>query len=167
MTDLILKFLQDFPPQLATLLLGMLPIGEIRAALPVALTVYKLSLPSAIFWGVLGNILPVYILLVFFERFTNWLRPRSKAYDRFCTWLFERTRRKLHSQIEKYGYWALAIFVGIPLPVTGAWTGTVAAFVFGLDKRKAFLAIVTGILLSTSIVAFITLGGVYIVRAAF
>lgn len=165
MTEIILKFLQNFPPELATLILGMLPIGEVRAALPVALTVYKMPLASALFWSILGNVLPVYLLLVFFERVTNYLRPRSKLYDRFCTWLFERTRRQLNGHVEKYGYWALAIFVGVPLPMTGAWTGAVAAFVFGLDKTKAFLAITVGILIATAIVAAITLGATASVKA--
>lgn len=158
MIEIILKFLQDFPPQLATLILGALPIGEVRAALPVALVIYKMPLISALFWSVLGNILPVYFLLLFFERVTNYLRPRSPLYNRFCIWLFERTRRQLNGHVEKYGYWTLAIFVGLPLPMTGAWTGAVAAFVFGLDKKKAFLAITVGVLIAAVIVASLTLG---------
>lgn len=167
MISTIIQALRDLPPELATLILAMIPVGEIRGALPIAIAAYKLPLASALFWSILGNILPVYLLLVFFERVTNYLRPRSRLYDRFCTWLFERTRQKLHAQVEKYGYWALAIFVGIPLPLTGAWTGAVAAFVFGLDKKKAFLAIVAGILMAATIVTFLTFGGVLAAKAAF
>jgi len=73
--------------------------------------------------------------------------------------LFERTRRKLNGRVEKYGYWALTLFVAIPLPVTGAWTGTLAAFVFGLPKKASFIAIFIGVCISATIVTLVTLGG--------
>lgn len=157
----------SIPPEIITLILGALPIGELRGALPLALAVYKMPLVSALFWSIVGNTLPVYFLLVFFEHFTNYLRPRSRLYDKFCIWLFERTRRKLHDHVQKYGYWALAIFVGIPLPMTGAWTGALAAFVFGMEKKRAFLAIFVGILIAAAIVAAVILTGAATLKAIF
>lgn len=85
------------------------------------------------------------------ERF-GWAK---KLFD----WLFERTRRKLNNQVAKYGYWALAIFVAIPLPATGAWTGALAAFVFGLPRKKSFLAILLGVCMAAIIVTLVTIGG--------
>lgn len=161
----LIEYLQGIPPELATMILSVMPIVELRGALPVALLVYKLPIASAFFWSLIGNIIPVYFLLVFFERFSNWIRPRSKTADRFLTWLFERTRRKLNGQIEKYGYWALAIFVAIPLPATGAWTGALAAFVFGLPKQKSFWAIAAGTAVAALFVTAITLSANATIRA--
>jgi len=76
----------------------------------------------------------------------------------FFDWLFDRTRRKLTGRVEKYGYWALTLFVAVPLPVTGAWTGALAAFVFGLPKKKALLAIFVGVCISATIVTLVTVG---------
>lgn len=163
----LIEWLQGIPPEIATMILSVLPIVELRGALPVALLVYKLPLPSALFWSLVGNIIPVYFLLIFFERFSNWIRPRSKTADKFFTWLFDRTRRKLDGQIKKYGYWALAIFVAIPLPVTGAWTGAVAAFVFGLPKQKAFWAIAAGAAIAALIVTAVTYSANATIKALF
>lgn len=146
------------PPEVATMILAMLPVVELRGAVPVALALYKLPVITAMFWAVVGNMLPVWFLLVFFERGSQWLRVRSPYADRLYQKLIERTRRKLEANVEKYGLWALALFVAIPLPMTGAWTGALAAFVFGLPKKQAFLAILVGVIIAATIVTLLTLG---------
>ncbi len=158
MIEKIGELLSGIPAELAVVLLAMLPIGELRGALPVALTVYDMSIVEAVFYSILGNILPVYFLLVFLEKGSVWLSRRSDLARRFFEWLFERTRMKLEEKVDKYGVWALALFVAVPLPVTGAWTGTVAAFVFGLSRKKAMAAILAGLFISAAIVTLITLG---------
>ncbi|MAF80942.1 ligand-binding protein SH3 [bacterium] len=150
--------LAGIPAELATVFLAMIPIGELRGALPVALVVYDFSVVKAVALSIFGNILPVYLLLVFFEVVSRWLSERSEKARLFFEWLFERTRRKLAPQVEKYGPWALILFVAIPLPVTGAWTGSLAAFVFGLPKKEAFVAILIGLFISAAIVTVLTLG---------
>jgi uncharacterized membrane protein len=80
---------------------------------------------------------------------------RFKIFDRFFTWLFNRTRKKYYKKFEKYSGFALITFVGIPLPVTGAWTGAVIAFVFGIPPKKAVLDIFLGILMAATIVTII------------
>lgn len=155
---LLVELLASVPSPVATVILAMVPIGELRGALPVALLVYHLPIWLAVVLSLLGNMLPVYFLLVFFESVSNWLRMRSRVADRFFTYLFERTRHKLERNIVRYGPWALALFVAIPLPVTGAWTGSLAAFVFGLDKRKAFLSIALGAVIASVVVTVLTLG---------
>lgn len=161
----LIQAVSGWPPELATLILAMVPVGELRVALPVAITVYKLPVWSAVFWSLIGNILPVYFLLVFFEQVSNWLRQRSPLADRFFSWLFERTRLKLQGSVEKYGVWALALFVGIPLPITGAWTGSLAAFVFGLHRGRAFFAILLGVMIAAIIVTAVTLGALASLKA--
>lgn len=154
----IAQQLQSIPPQVATLLLASIPVGELRGALPVALTVYKLPLAQAVFWSILGNMLPVYFLLLFFEKGSAWISARSPYAKELLEKLYERTRRKLDGKVEKYGVWALALFVAIPLPVTGAWTGTLAAFVFGLPRKKAFGSILVGVCIASIVVTLLTLG---------
>ena len=80
--------------------------------------------------------------------------------DVFFNWLFRRTYHRHNAMYERYGTIALALFVAIPLPVTGAWTGCAAAFVFGIQFRHALLAILAGVLIAGTIVTTITLGGV-------
>ena len=78
--------------------------------------------------------------------------------NKFLNWLFERTRKKTKDKIEKYGDLALIIFVAIPLPNTGAWTGTLAAWLFGIPMKRALLNIFYGVLIAGVIVTMITSG---------
>ena len=163
----LIQALSEVPPWLATIIMAMLPVAELRGALPVAITVYKLPLFEAILLSILGNMLPVYFLLVFFERVSTHLSQRSDFAKRFFDNIFERTRLKLEAHVEKYGPWALALFVSVPLPVTGAWTGALAAFVFGLPKKKAFLAILVGVCVASAVVTILTLGATSTIRLLF
>jgi uncharacterized membrane protein len=142
--------------ELITLLLGMAPISELRGAIPFGLSV---GLPTAktIFLAVMGNIIPVIPLLLFLETVSTWLSERSVFFKNFFEWLFARTRR--HSKlVERFEILGLILFVGIPLPVTGAWTGCAAAFLFGIRFWRAFLAILLGICMSATIVSTLALG---------
>lgn len=149
---------QNLPPELATFLIAMIPIGELRAAIPFAHTYTNLSTLSIYVWAVLGNIFPIIFILLGLEKVSNFLRKHSKFADRFFVWLFKRTRHKLQGSYEKWGEIALALFVAIPLPITGAWTGAAAAYVFGIPKKRAFGFITLGVLISGIIVTLITKG---------
>ncbi len=156
---------RSLPPEIATMLIAMLPVGELRAAIPLGVTLYKLPLISSLTWSIIGNMIPSYIILALFEKVSNYLRAHSTYMDRFFTWLFERTRHKLKKKVELYGAFALALFVAVPLPVTGAWTGSLAAFVFGLDKKKAFFAIFAGVIAAGLIISLLTFGGTLFVQS--
>lgn len=153
--DLLFK---NVPPELATLLIATLPIAELRASLPIALGIYKLPILSAYFWSVLGNLLPVLFLAYFLEPISQYLIKNSKIGERFFTWLFERTRKKFTHKFLKYGQYALIVFVAIPLPVTGGWTGTIAAFLFGIPRWRAMGFITIGVLIAGVIVTLIYQG---------
>lgn len=153
------------PAELATIMLAALPLGELRGALPVALLVYRLPVWEAFVLSVIGNMIPVYFLMLFFDHFSGYLMRRSATARRFFDWLFARTRRRLDGQVRRYGYWALAIFVAIPLPATGAWSGALAAFVFGLSRKWSFLAILVGVVGAGFIVLAVTLGGLAVAKA--
>lgn len=157
MLEKLVSLLQGIPVELATLLIAMVPVGELRGALPIALTQYNLPLWQAFGLSVIGNIIPVFFILWLIGPVSQWLR-RWKLFDRFFTSLFERTRKKFYAKHEKWGDLALVIFVAIPLPVTGAWTGALAAWLFGIQKFKAVGLIFAGVFIAGIIVAALTLG---------
>ena len=142
--------------QVATVVLATLPILELRGALPVAL-LWENPLPlwQAYPLAVLGNMLPIPFIIWFLEPMTNFLR-RWKLGDRFVTWLFARTRRK-GEKIERYEMWGLVMFVAIPLPVTGAWTGSMAGHIFGLKRHRTLLACLIGVCIAGVIMSVLSI----------
>ena len=123
-------FLKGIPSELATLIIGMTPVSELRGAIPVAVGIYKMNHLEAFFWAALGNILIAFILVFFLEKVSQFLSKHFSIFRRFFNWLFERTRKRAGEKIEKYGDWGLFFLVAIPLPMTGGWTGALAAFLF-------------------------------------
>lgn len=155
---LLVEMLKSLPDWAATMIIGALPISELRGAIPIAMGIYGMSPLKAYFFAVLGNLLPVIPLLLFLEPVSNYLR-RYRIFDIFFTWLFTRTHRNHTEKFEKYGTFALTLFVAIPLPVTGAWTGCAAAFVFGIKFRHSLPSIAAGVLIAGLIVTLLTVMG--------
>ncbi|MFP4654597.1 MAG: COG2426 family protein [Methanohalobium sp.] len=156
---LFVQLFDVMPSWLSTFLLSALPFSELRGSIPVALVIYNMDPVLAYCLGVLGNMFPVIPILLFLSPVSAYLR-RFKSWDYFFTWLFARTHRRHSEKFEKYGTLALVLFVAIPLPVTGAWTGCVAAFVFGIKFRHALMAIFSGVLISGVIVTTLVLSGI-------
>ncbi|WP_340820473.1 small multi-drug export protein [Methanolobus sp. WCC4] len=154
----VIELLSSFPHWLATMIIGAMPIFELRGAIPIALGVYEMSPASAFTFAVLGNMLPVVPLLLFLGPVSEYLR-RYTIFDRFFSWLFGRTHRNHSERFERYGTLALTLFVAVPLPVTGAWTGCAAAFVFGIKFRHSLPAIFAGVLIAGMVVSVVTLTG--------
>ncbi|RJQ53213.1 MAG: ligand-binding protein SH3 [Actinobacteria bacterium] len=148
----------NYNPILVTLLVAMTPVGELRAALPLALTHYKLSLPVAFSVSVVGNMIPVIVLVYLLDPLQRWLSDHSPLFRRLFEWLFARTRRKHSRRFEALGSLALVTFVAIPLPMTGAWSGVLAAFVFGVRPRAAIPLIGAGVIAAGVIVSLATQG---------
>jgi uncharacterized membrane protein len=144
-------------PELVVVLIAALPVVELRGALPVGILFFCMPWWQALLWAVLGNIAPIIIVLLLLERIVAWL-SHVPLFRRFFEWLFARARSKSAS-IEKYEFWGLATFVGIPLPGTGAWTGAVAAEVLGLSYWKALLSIFVGVLMAATVVTFLSVLG--------
>jgi len=147
-----------FPPEIATFFISMLPIAELRGSIPIALTIYQLSIAKAYIISVIGNMIPVFFLLWLLGPVSGYLMQRFAWAQKFFTWLFERTRHRFIGKYEKWGELALMIFVAIPLPITGAWTGSVAAFLFGITKKKSLIFITLGAMIAGVIVTLTTLG---------
>ena len=157
--QLLLNILEFIPSkELIIVLLAALPLSELRLSIPVAIIEFNIDPVTAFVLSVIGNMIPVVLLLLFLEPVSNFLR-RWKIWDMFFTWLFNRTYHKHNEKFEKYGSMGLAIFVGVPLPVTGAWTGCAAAFVFGFKFKNAFLAILAGVIMAGIIITVLTVTG--------
>lgn len=145
------------PHALSTILTAMTPIGELRVALPIAILNYKINIVPAYLLSVLGNIIPVFLILIFLRFFVKFLMQNFKVFDKFFNWLFERTRRRFARKYEKWGKLALIIFVAIPLPITGAWTGSIAAWLFNFKYWESIGLIFIGVCISGIIVSLLTL----------
>lgn len=149
-------------PEVKTFLLAMTPIGELRAALPVALTVYHLDWKVAYLISVIGNIIPPIIILLALGPIANWLSKKVVFFQKFFNWLFERTRRKYNGKIKKTELAGLTTFVAIPLPITGGWTGSLIAFLSGIPFKLAFPPIAAGVIIAGIIVLIATKLGIAI-----
>lgn len=147
---------------LKTLVVAMIPVGELRAALPLALEHFHLSLPVAFLVSVVGNMIPVVFVAFLLEPVSEFLMKHSKFFRWFFNWLFERTRKKHSKKFETLEEVALVTFVAIPLPMTGAWSGALAAFVFGIPPKKSLPLIALGVAIAGVIVTLITKGVGYL-----
>ena len=154
----IFTWLSETSPQLATFLLAMLPVTELRASIPIALEVFHLPIWQAFIWSVLGDILPAILIIYYIGPISRWSRKRWRIADKFFTWLFARTRRKFDSSYATWGKIALMLFVAIPLPITGAWTGSIAAWLFDVEKKEAIAYVSLGVLIAAILVTLLTLG---------
>lgn len=126
------------------------PIAELRVAIPTAITLLDFPWYYAFLISIIGNVLPVPFILLFLETVTKLL-SKVAVFQRFLNWLFERTRRR-GKLIQKYKRIGLVLFVAIPLPVTGAWTGSIAAVLFGVEFKHALLSIFIGVVIAGVIV---------------
>ncbi len=102
--------------------------------------------------------IPVFFILWFLEPVSNWLRKNFQIFDKFFTWLFEYTRKRHAKKMGVYKELALIILVAIPLPMTGAWTGSLVAFLFGVPYKKALPLIFLGVLIAGVIVTLASIG---------
>lgn len=157
MSENLVEFLKKIlSNELTTIFIASLPISELRGAIPISITQFGFTPIKAFFLSVFGNLLPVIPLLFFLNYFTEKL-SKIGIFKKFFDWWFERTKRR-GSIVEKYEAIGLSLFVAIPLPMTGAWSGCVAAYLFRIKFRYAFPAIVVGVLIAGIVVTLTTLG---------
>ena len=150
------------------LFISMLPLVEIRGAVPVAVLSGLPIIPSCIV-SVIGNLIPVPFIFLFARRILEWGKDK-KYIGRLFTWFLEKGQKggkKLEEKAGKGLYWALFLFVGIPVPGTGAWTGMLAASILNMDFKKSTIAALAGVLLAGAIVlaaALLGLGAYQMVK---
>ena len=148
---------QNFPPQLAMFLIAMIPISELRAAIPIGIKVYHLSIWSAYIWSVLGNLLPMILILLILQPVADFLSAHFRIFQKFFDWLFEHTRKRGAKKFEKWGEFAVFILTATPIPLLGGWTGPLAAFVFNIKLKKSIPLVILGCMTAGVIVTILTL----------
>ncbi len=153
-----IELFKNLPPEIAVMLIAFIPIAELRVSIPIALGVYKMSAAAAMFWSALADIIISAVIIYSLGPIYKKLAGKLKIIDRFFAWLFKRTRKRFYRKYEVWGSIALMLFVAIPLPVTGAWTGSLASWLFGIPKSKSLFYISLGVIMSAVIVTLISLG---------
>ena len=142
-----------------TFLISMIPLVELRGAVPYAIS-SGIPLWQALLIGVVGNMLPVPIIFFFARHILEWGKEKP-VIGNFFTWCLNKGHRggqKLEEAAGDKGIcWALLLFVGIPLPGTGAWTGTLAASILDWDFKRSVLAVMLGVVLAGLIMGFLSL----------
>ena len=137
-----------------TVLVSMLPVVELRGGIPFGVAA-GLSMPVAFLAAFLGNMLPVPFLILFVRRLFAWLKVKVPFVRGVVNWLEQRTEKKKEAVL-KYQTWGLFLFVAIPLPGTGAWTGAMIAAALDMRLSKAVPAITAGVLAAGFIITCIT-----------
>ena len=153
----------SFGKEAIVFIISMIPILELRGALLVAGPLLGVPVSTAIPLCIIGNIIPVPFILLLITPIFNWMKG-TKTFKPLVNKLESKAMSK-SDKIEKYEFWGLVLFVGIPLPGTGAWTGSLIAALLGIKFKNAFPAVLIGICMATVIMWFISyvlLGGVHL-----
>lgn len=136
---------------------AMTPVGELRLAIPIAIYTYNVTWYLALPIAVLGNMVPVLILIYGLNRISNLLVSLPSPISGLFQWHENRLRRIHSRRFDRYGALALVILVAIPLPMTGAWTGSLAAWTFRISPNRSIPLIALGVLIAGIIVTVVTL----------
>lgn len=154
---MIISWANSFPKELATFLVAIIPVTELRAALPLAYKIYGLSAFSSWLWSVLGTFFAMIIIVLLLDPVAKFLSKHINLFKLFFDWLFEHTRKRANGKMEKYGEWAIFILAATPIPFLGGMTGALAAFVFGVPLKKSIPLLLFGTMVSGAIVLGITI----------
>ncbi|MFP3154808.1 small multi-drug export protein [Lachnospiraceae bacterium ZAX-1] len=141
--------------ELVVFIISMIPILELRGGL-IAAAFLDISIVKAIPICIIGNVIPIPFILLFIKQIFKWMK-KSKIFRSLIEWLEKKAMGKSDT-IKKYEFWGLVLFVGIPLPGTGAWTGALIAALMGIDLKKAVPAILVGVALASIIMSILSFG---------
>ena len=144
-----------FGKELIVFIISLMPILELRGGL-IAAALLDLNPVTSYIISIIGNVLPVPFILWFINSILEWMR-KSKKFNKIAKWLDKKVEKN-KDKIEKFGFWGLVLFVGIPLPGTGAWTGCLVAAVLEMDRKKSFFAAMIGILIASIIMMILSFG---------
>jgi uncharacterized membrane protein len=164
MSDAICNWLlaHHVHPLVVVAILSALPVSELRGGIPAGVLVMKLPVWQTVPLAVVTNVAIVVPVLLWAEPVANRLR-RFRVLDRFFTWLFDRARRK-SVIVRKYGILGLTLFVAIPLPMTGAWTGALIAVILGINFWKSLLCVTLGVVIAATVVTLVCTGALEALR---
>lgn len=159
-------FLETVGEELCVFFCSMLPIIELRGAIPMG-AAFGLPWWLTYLISVVGNMLPVPIILLFVKSVLTWMaKCRVSFFNKVANKLFEKAEKN-REKIEKYAFWGLVLFVAIPLPGTGAWTGTLVAALFDMKFWKSFFSALVGVLSAGVVMTLISYGVVAAFGALF
>lgn len=150
---------------LILVLLAMMPISELRGSIPYGI-LRKLPAVPVIMLSVLANIIAGILVFFFLDKVAR-LFLRWQFFNRFYQRMVIRAQRKIEKAVDKYGWIGVAIFIGIPLPFTGAWTGALGSYLIGLTKKKAIIAIILGVVSASIIVSVTMFTGTEVLKRLF
>lgn len=153
--------LDAFPDWFQIFFGSMVPWLESRYVIPYSMLHLGWEWWQALPLAVLGNMLPIPFILLFFHYVEKFLR-NYKFWTKIMDWLFSKTRARADAKIKRYEHLGLLIFVAIPLPFTGAWTGALIAYLFGLKFSKSIITILIGVIIAAAITISLTLTGRYL-----
>lgn len=146
-----------FGKELIVFIISLMPVLELRGGL-IAASLLKLNPINAYIVSIVGNLLPIPFILMFLSKILDWMeKSKIKFFKSISVWLRKKADKN-KPKIEKYGYLGLILFVGIPLPGTGAWTGSLVATALNLDRKKAFLCTIAGVLIASVIMMILSYG---------
>jgi uncharacterized membrane protein len=149
---------------LQVFLLSMTPIGELRLSIPMGILVFQLSAFSVFFVSIIGNLVPAIFLLFFLKKISSYLSKKSIFFQKIFSWWENNAKKKHLDGVQKLGLVGLFLFVAIPLPLTGAWTGSLLATIMNLPIKKSLPSIFFGIVTAGMIVTFTIIFGINIER---
>jgi len=155
LVNFIIDIFNGWNKEVVVFIVSLLPILELRGGL-LAASFLKVEFMRAFIICFIGNILPIPLVLLFLDYILSLLK-KWKITKKIIDW-FERKVLSKREQIDKYGYLGLLLFVGIPLPGTGAWTGSALAVLLGLNRKKSFVVILVGVLLAGIIMSILSYG---------
>ncbi len=159
-------FLETVGEELCVLFCSMLPIIELRGAIPLGAG-FGLPWWQTYIIAVIGNMLPVPVILLFVKSVLTWMsKCRISFFNKVANKMFEKAEKN-RTKIEKYAFWGLALFVAIPLPATGAWTGTLVAALFDMKFWKSMLSALLGVMIAGVVMTLISYGVVAAFGALF
>ncbi len=143
--------------ELLVFIISILPILELRGGI-LAASLIGLKPLNGYIAAIIGNTLPVPLILLFISKILKWMETsKVNLFKKISKWLNNKVDKN-KDKIEKYGYFGLVLFVGIPLPGTGAWTGCLIAAVLEMNKKKSFIAIMLGIIMASIIMMLLSYG---------
>lgn len=150
-------FLETVGEELCVFFCSMLPIIELRGAIPMG-AAFGLPWWQTYLISIVGNMLPVPIILLFVKSVLNWMAGcKVKFFNKVANKMFEKAEKN-REKIEKYAFWGLTLFVAIPLPATGAWTGTLVAALFDMKFWKSLLSALIGVMIAGVVMTLISYG---------
>ena len=155
-------FLETVGKELCVFFCSMIPIIELRGAIPMGAafnaTIGGMPWYLTYVLSVLGNMVPVPFILLLIKKVIEWMsRSKVKFFNKIANFLLNKVEKK-RGKIEKFALWGVCLFVAVPLPVTGAWTGSLVAAMIDMKPWKAFLSCLIGVMISGTIMTLISYG---------